>query len=228
MYFTLCVVYPRYGDQQSIAMTTIEQPANARSRRTRRALLDGARAILEEEGAAALTMAAVAERAGVTRRAAYLHFPSRADVVASLFDHIAEQQGLGPSLDHVFAASDSVAALDRWAEHLARYHPALIAVDRAITHAQRHDPDAAAHRERISTAQRNNCRRLARWLADEERLASPWTIGTATDMLFGLISTDMMDRLLHDCRWSPQLLASSLAALLRRTLVVPGSPASTA
>ncbi len=49
-------------------MSQIHDPANARSRRTRAALLASARSLLEEEGFEALTMAAVAERAGVTRR----------------------------------------------------------------------------------------------------------------------------------------------------------------
>jgi AcrR family transcriptional regulator len=44
-------------------------PTNARARRTRTALLAAARAVLLEHGFPHLTMAAVAERAGVTRRA---------------------------------------------------------------------------------------------------------------------------------------------------------------
>src|SRR5262249_7598513 len=54
----------------------IPAPATARGRRTRTALLDAARAVIESKGFGALTMARVAEQAGVTRRAAYLHFPS--------------------------------------------------------------------------------------------------------------------------------------------------------
>src|SRR5688572_23279920 len=59
-------------------MSPIETPANSRSRRTRSALLSAARDLLEEGGAEALTMSSVAERAGVTRRAVYLHFGVRA------------------------------------------------------------------------------------------------------------------------------------------------------
>ncbi|HSO53579.1 MAG TPA: TetR family transcriptional regulator, partial [Actinomycetes bacterium] len=45
-------------------LDAIDRPQNARSRRTRAALLAAARSLLEEQGAEALTMAAVAERAG--------------------------------------------------------------------------------------------------------------------------------------------------------------------
>src|ERR671939_1917471 len=97
-------------------------PTNARSRRTRVALLAAARAVLEEHGFPQLTMAAVAERAGVTRRAVYLHFGSRSELVGALFDYVAETESLQASLEHVRAASSSLSALDAWARHEATYH----------------------------------------------------------------------------------------------------------
>ncbi len=195
----------------------IDEPTNARSRRTREALLDAAREILERDGFHALTMGAVAHRAEVSRGAVYLHFSSRSDVVAALFDHIAAREGLSDSLRRVRDAPDAVAALDEWAAHLARYHPRMIAVDRAITHVQHDDPDAAAHRRRVDEAQREGCTHLARRLADEGRLAEPWTVATARDMLFALISTDMIERLTVGCGWSERRLADRLATLFRAT-----------
>jgi AcrR family transcriptional regulator len=38
-------------------------------------------------------MAAVADRAGVSRRAVYLHYASRAELVTALFDYVSEQEG---------------------------------------------------------------------------------------------------------------------------------------
>src|SRR5919109_591790 len=185
-----------------LAPSTITQPANARSRRTRAALLAAARAILEEKGFEALTMTAVAERAGVTRRAVYMHFPSRAELVSGLFDHVARVEGLADSLREVWAAPDAIAALDAWAAHLARYHPRVLAVDRAVQRMWRLDPDAAAHRKRVVAEKLSNCRRLARRLDDEGRLAAGWTPESAADMLFALISSDAIEALIVDRRWS--------------------------
>lgn len=194
-------------------------PTNARSRRTRQALLAGARTILEQDGFAELTMSAVARRAGVSRGAVYLHFSSRREIVAALFEHVAEEEGLADSLDAVWRAGDAVACLEEWAAHLARYHPRLIAVDRAITQVQHNDPDAAAHRERVSTAQRASCTRLVRALADEHRLSDAWTVERATDMLFALISTDLIERLTIDCGRAERELADELATLFRCAFV---------
>jgi AcrR family transcriptional regulator len=54
-------------------------------------------------------MAAVAERAGVSRRAVYLHFTSRAELLTELFAHVSEQEGLAASLQPVWAAPDAAA-----------------------------------------------------------------------------------------------------------------------
>lgn len=202
-----------------MALDVITEPANARSRRTRAALLAAARDLLEQRGFEALTMTAVAGHAGVTRRSAYLHFPSRAALVSALFDHIAGAEHLADSLAPVWAAPDSVSALREWAAHLARYHPRLLAVDRAVERVRRHDADAAAHRDRVVAAQLANCRRLASWLDREGRLASPWTVRSATDMLFGLVSSDMIEALTEDRGWSQSRLARHLALLFQSTFV---------
>jgi AcrR family transcriptional regulator len=194
-----------------------DEPANARGRRTRAALLAATRALLQEEGFEALTMAAVAERAGVSRRAVYLHFASRCELVASLFDYVTEVEGLAASIARVWEAPNAAVGLDEWARHLARYQPRVIAVDRAVERV-RDDPDAAGLHERVVRAQLARCRRLAKWLEREGRLARPWTVETATDTLFALISTDVIERLLTR-RWSRQRLADGIGLLLRSTFL---------
>jgi AcrR family transcriptional regulator len=206
-----------------LAQRTITEPTNARSRRTRAALLAAARAILEELGFEALTMTEVAERAGVTRRAVYMHFSSRAELVGALFDYIAGEEELAVSLQEVWAAPDAGAALDAWAAHLARYHPRLLDVDRALQGVWRRDPDAAVHRRRVVAEKLANCRRLAGRLDDEGRLARGWTTDSAADMLFALVSSDMIEALIVDRRWPRQRLAEHLALMFRSTFVADAS-----
>jgi AcrR family transcriptional regulator len=201
----------------------IEDPRNARSRRTRGALLAAARSLLEERGTESLTMAAVAERAGVSRRAVYLHFSSRTELLAELFGYVSEQEGLDASLAPVWQAPDAAAALDEWARHLARFHPRILAVARAVQRARRVDPAAARHWELVMADQQDCCRRLATWLAREQRLASPWTVPTATDMLWALMSFDLLDALLTDRGWSPRRYRTHMAALLSSTFVAPAA-----
>lgn len=204
-------------------MEPIEEPRNARSRRTRAALLAATRALLEEQGAESLTMAAVAERAGVSRRAVYLHFASRTELLTELFGYMSEQEGLAASLQPVWQAPDAAAALEEWARHLARFHPRVLAVARAIQRVRRVDPDAEAHWQLVMADQQACCRRLAAWLARERRVAPPWTVPTAADMLWALMSYELLEDLLVDRGWSPRRYRTHLAALFRSTfLCEPG------
>jgi AcrR family transcriptional regulator len=148
-----------------------------------------------------------------------MHFPSRTELVAALFDHVADTAGLADSLSAVWQAPDAASTLDAWAGHLARYHPPLLAIDRALQRVWQHDPDAAGHRDRVVAEKLANCRRIIRRLADEDRLAAPWTTRTATDMLFALISSDLIEALTVDRHWSQKRLADGLAALLRATFL---------
>ncbi len=202
-------------------MSPIDTPTNARSRRTRSALLSAARALLEEGGAEALTMVSVAERAGVTRRTVYLHFGVRAELLGGLFEHVAEEEGLQDSLARVWAAPDGSAALDEWARHLARYHTRVLAIDRAIQRDWRTDEDAARHRRRAMGAKLASCRRLARRLDEDGRLAGPWPVASAADMLFALSSSDVVEGLTADRGWSQQKLATHLGRLLRSSFLAP-------
>jgi AcrR family transcriptional regulator len=197
----------------------ITDPENARSRRTRAALLAAARGLIEEHGFEALTMAAVAERSGVSRRAVYLHYASRADLVTALFDYVSREEGLAASIRPVWAAPDAVTALNEWARHLARYHPRILAVDLAAERVRQVDPDAAAHRQIVINDQRSACRKLAGWLEDEQRLASSWTAQTAADMLWALMSSGLTKSLLMDCGWPAKKYGEYLAVLLRSTFL---------
>ncbi|WP_162449620.1 TetR/AcrR family transcriptional regulator [Phytoactinopolyspora mesophila] len=198
---------------------SIDAPRNARSQRTREALLAATREILEADGFEALTMAAVAERANVSRRAVYLHFTSRTDLVSALFDYIARGEGLGESVKPIWEAPDAVAALHEWVRHLTRYHPKVMAVDRAIERVRRVDADAQRHRDTVVAAQLASCRRLVEWLDSEGRLAGEWSVEAATDLLFGLICTELFERLMEFRSWTPEDLQRHLWTLCRATFV---------
>jgi AcrR family transcriptional regulator len=194
---------------------------NARSRRTRLALLAAARALVEQEGLPALTMASVAEHAGVTRRSVYLHFATRTELITALYGYVNETAELAASLEKVWQAPDAATALDEWAHHLARCHTQLVPFGRAFQRVRGTDPDAEHYWDLIMRQWRGSCRRLAEWLAADGRLAAPWTATTATDMLWALMSFDVLEALVVDRRWSPKKFARRLSTLLRSTFVTP-------
>jgi AcrR family transcriptional regulator len=206
-------------DDWGDVVRAIEQPQNARSRRTCGALLQATRDLIEEQGFEALTMAAVAERAGVSRRAVYLHFSTRTELVTALYRSLGHTEDLAASLQEVWGSRDAVTALDEWARHIARSHPRILTTLRAVERARHTDRDAAELWATTMTNWHKGSRRLAQWLADEGRLAPSWTVDTAADMLSALMSLDLLDRLLTDRRWSHRRFADQFAALLGSTFV---------
>jgi AcrR family transcriptional regulator len=197
----------------------IDDPQNQRSRRTRAAVLDAAWQLLEEGGPAGATMGAVAERAGVSRRALYLHFASRSDLLLALHEHVDQQLDLATSLQPVRDAPDAVAALDAFAGHLARYHPRIRAIDLALLRARDDDADVAALVEQGMQGWHDGCRRIARGLADEQRLAEPWTVDTAADLLWTFMFPETLERLTVGRGWNVERYGELLAVVLRRALV---------
>ena len=67
----------------STGLTNAEQ-----SHKTRRALLDTARAIFTEQGYSAATTEGIVQRVGVTRGAFYYHFHSKAALFEAVFDEV--------------------------------------------------------------------------------------------------------------------------------------------
>ena len=201
---------------------SIGAPQNARSRRTRAALLGAARSLIEEEGFDVMTLAAVAERAGVSPRALYLHFPSRSELLTALYRHLGETEDLASSLSKVWACPDSVSALDEWAHHIARSHPRILVINRVIERERATDEDAAALWQHTMRTWMASCRRLATWLDEEGHLTDHWTPATAADMLWALMSWDLTERLVVDRRWSRRSYGSHYAEMLRATFVREG------
>ncbi|MFB4301262.1 TetR/AcrR family transcriptional regulator [Actinomadura sp. NTSP31] len=201
---------------------SIEEPRNARSRRSRAALLRAARELVEEHGMAATTMAAVAERAGVSRRAVYLHFASRAELISELLEYVNEVEGIEGRFAPVRDAPDAVTALERFAHQHAGFMPSVLAVSRAVEREAGDDPDAARHWATAMYRRYETNRRLMARLDAEGVLAPGWTVDTATDMLLALVSNGVSETLLVDRGWTPDEVGEHMARLLRSTFVARG------
>ena len=70
----------------------LREPQQERSRTTRRRLIEAALDSFGERGLHGVTVAVIAERAGVSRGAAQHHFPTREDLVAAAVDVLGEAQ----------------------------------------------------------------------------------------------------------------------------------------
>jgi AcrR family transcriptional regulator len=200
-------------------MARIDQPRSARSRRTLAGILDAAWALVEARGGEAFSMAEVSQRAGVSRRALYLHFASRAQLMIALMAHIDESLDVESSVRPISEAENATAMLRAWADHVADYHAKIRTMVQAADRMRRGDVDAAAFWQHAMDVWHRSCLRMARRLASENRLAAPWTTRTAADLLWALMSVDLLEDLTVDRGWSRRQYADRLFTVASRALL---------
>ena len=85
---------------------------------TRSRILDCTWRLLETDPARAVRMADIAEAAGVSRQAVYLHFPNRADLLIATTRHIDAMNDVDARLAASRAAATGVERLDAYVEAL--------------------------------------------------------------------------------------------------------------
>lgn len=112
-------------------------------------------------------------------------------------------------------------AIEEFARHLARFHPRIRHIDEALLRASAEDPDVALLVDRGTRQWLDVCHELAQALADQGRLAPPWTVDTATDLLWSFMFPETLGRLTDDRGWTADRYGEMLATLMRRTLVAP-------
>lgn len=186
---------------------------------TRRAILDAAWTLLEEQGAA-VTLAAVAERAGVSRQALYLHFASRSGLLVSLVEHIDTVLGLAQRTASVREAASATEALEAMVALHATYHEHIIAVARVLDGTRHTDPALAAAWENRMAGRREGHEAIIRRLADEGRLAPGWDVASAAQLFYSLTLPRVWEELVLELGWTTEQYRVHMTRLLTRALVV--------
>jgi AcrR family transcriptional regulator len=187
-------------------------------RDTRVAVLDAARALFESTGYHGTGLESVAKRAGVSRQAIYLHFSSKADLLRALHERINEQD-VEPPFRAVWSADTVEQALDAWVAASAEAIPKFIVIASALNAARRFDADVEATWEAPKHSHYDDCKRLARRLGSERRLAKGVTVADAADILWNLTGIWSYESLVQDRGWSVQRWSRWVGELLRQQLL---------
>lgn len=189
-------------------------------RSTRAAILEAARDVFEEHGYGA-GLEKVADEAGVSRQAVYLHFGSKGALLTELARYEHERTGIAALADRtVWSAPDATAALDAWVVLLVAFMPKILGFVKAVDGARRSDPDAAMVWQDQSEDRLQGCRRLARWLKREGALTQGWTVTDAADVIWVIASPRTYEELVVDRGWTPRRFTRHLQVTLHRALLV--------
>jgi AcrR family transcriptional regulator len=185
---------------------------------TRARILGVAWDLVADRGSS-LKLSEVAERAGVSRQAVYLHFGDRNGLLLALVHHMDETLDLGASLAHVHAASNGADLLERAMRLNTDFWVAVHPVAQVLEAAQ-HDDEAlgAAWRDRMELRQRVFARMIQQ-LADHAELSAEWTIEDASALLFAVAHFDTWRELTHQLHWTDDHYVEAMTRLLCRSLL---------
>jgi AcrR family transcriptional regulator len=162
-------------------------------------------------------MGDIAKAAGISRQAVYLHFASRAELLAATTLYLDEKLGLEQRLARSRAAGSGTERLDAYIEFWGNYVPEIYGVARALLVAQETDEAAAAAWDERMQAMRDGCRAAIEALKSEGHLAEGWNTKTATDFLWTMLSVRNWEQLTQECGWSSRKYISWIQSAARRT-----------
>ncbi len=187
--------------------------------KTKTRILEATVHMLEERGGPGVRMADIARAAGISRQAVYLHFASRAELLAATtryLDEILEvDRRLAPSRE----AKSGRERLALFIEFWGNYIPEIHNVAKALLQAQETDKAAAdAWRDRMA-ALRDGCRAAIDALHADGTLAREWKPGRATDVLWTMLSVPNWENLTLECGWSTRQYVKRMRKLAERAFV---------
>ncbi len=188
---------------------------------TRRLILEAARRLFERRDGGPVRLADVAREAGISRQALYLHFRSRARLLAELVRHVDEVHELESLVQRACAEPDAAEVLQRFIAAWGRYVRHIEGIAYAMHHLAHTDADAAAAWNERMQLFRKLCRRLASGLEAEGRLAEGWNTDTAADLLSSMLSIRTWRELIHDRRWSMARYVEHMNRMVERAFVRP-------
>jgi len=186
---------------------------------TRRRLLAAARELIES-GHYSVGLGEIGRRAGVSRQAVYLHFASRAELLASLTSSIEQEADLGGLLAPVYSARSGVEALRHLIDAGAQFEPQIHAMAQAALRMQ-DDPTVAAISDERMRRRFAAMRQVVERIESEGQLATGWDVETAAGFVWSLTAPSTFDLLVVQHGWSPQKWADSTFQLLRDAFVTP-------
>ncbi|MEO8621052.1 MAG: helix-turn-helix domain-containing protein [bacterium] len=192
----------------------------ARSATTKSALFDAGIILLRERGFDAVSLAAVAEAAGVTRQAVYLHFGSRAGYLMSLVEHVNAREGIPEGVARALGQPTAEKALRAIVRLRATTAPRLSPLIAAINAAASGDADAAGLWRERQIVRLRPMLAIAQRFRDEKRLVPGLTVKDAANLLWSMLSFESWHYLVATGGWSKEkyirvTYAAAMRALTR-------------
>jgi len=190
---------------------------------TRQRILQLAWEGVASQGDDALSLVALARRAGVSRQTLYLLFGSRAGLLLAMVAQRDAQSQVGPRLARARAAGAPREVLAPYLRVWFDYLPQVFPVARAlIATASAGDSDARTAWDSRMALLRAGLLQLTQALADSGALRPPWTPAAAADWIVSQTHVDAWQHLVVEAGWPPEQAIDRVLDTLHDTLLTRG------
>lgn len=203
----------------------VKRAPQARTRHTRAAVIEAARALFVERGYAATTIEAISERSDTPQATIYRLFTSKAGILKAVLDvSIAGDDDAVAMLDRpkvraLLAEPEGREQLARFAGLLRDVMARTAPVHRLLADAARSDPEAASLFAVLAQQRQAGQRRIARSLAAAGALRPGLRERDAADLIYALASPEVYSLLVTDRGWSGERYQRWIASLLEDQLL---------
>jgi len=185
---------------------------------TRRRILQAAGELLEQQDSG-VRLVDVADRAGVSRQAVYLHFGDRSGLLVALVDFIDVSLGAVQLRAHIHGGATGVESLQRWIETMSWYTARIDRVTEILETSQYQDEAlAAAWRDRMGRRQMH-LRSIVERIAAAGHLAEGWSVEAAVELLYVVTMPGPWRELTRELGWTAEQYTHNLTRLVRSALL---------
>ena len=186
---------------------------------TRERILRATWTLLEANPAESVLMGDIAKKAGISRQAVYLHFPTRAELLVATARYLDEVKKVDERLAASRSAATGVERLDAFIEAWGNYIPEIAGIAKAFLAMQGTDEAAAIAWNDRMQAVREGCAAAVEALRRDGALAPDHAPKQATDLLWTLLSVHNWQQLTGDCGWPQKRYIETMKRLARQALV---------
>jgi AcrR family transcriptional regulator len=197
----------------------------ARTRRTRAAVVDAARDLFVERGYAATTIEAISERSDTPQATVYRLFSSKLGILKAVLDVsvAGDDEAVAmlerPEVRGILSNPDPNAQLARFAALVTEVMVRAGPVHRILVDAARSDQDAASLLAEVARQRQEGQRRVARSLARSQALRDGLREREASDIVHALASPEVYGLLVAERGWSAERYERWLRAILADQLL---------
>ncbi len=189
---------------------------------TRERILQTTWRLLERQRGHSVRLEDIAQAAGVSRQAIYLHFGSRTELFIATGRYVDEVHRLPERIERIKRAckeSGGVAGVKEIVTFWGNYLPEIYESAKALLALRETDEAAAAAWADRMEGFYQGCLGTIQQVAQEGRLAPAWTIETATEFFWAMLSIEVWERLTIEHGWSQEQYIERLQQAIKQVLI---------